>query len=177
MISRPPSSSSTKESTSRGNPPKSLTVSSGSFPRDSSRVLRRAGVSRVAVLEGGFDALHETLRRAGKLDILVDHSAVCAACARHRLDQAMDSLRDLGRTIASSAGQLAATAGKESLREIGSRGKSLFSRAFQWTREKGAALVQEVSKATQSVVATQETMPVDASVFTVEECENDFNFT
>lgn len=132
-------------------------------------MVRRAGVSRVAMLEGGFDGLHETLRRAGKLDCLVDHSAVCPVCARHRLDQAVDSLRDLGRHIASSAGHFAATTGKESLKEIGSRGKQLFSRAFQWTREKSAALVQEVSKVAQSAAVAQEAKPVDASVFTVEE--------
>lgn len=131
-------------------------------------VLARSAVGRVAVVDGGFAALHELLRAEGRLEWLAGHSERdCAVCAAFRLQHAVQRVRaNVAATAQSVAGRAVQAFQKvqESLRsgevpreaalrrvqataqaglgKLGETGQSLLSMAWSWTKERGSELAK-----------------------------------
>lgn len=73
------------------------------------RALARSGVEHVAVVEGGYYAVHELLYRSGRLDWVVDHEEQqCRVCAHFRLEHVMEKMK----ASVNSTAQLLATRAK-----------------------------------------------------------------
>ena len=131
-------------------------------------MLARSGVRRVAVVDGGFAAIHEFLRAKDRLEWLVDHSERgCAVCAAFRLQHTVQRVREnVASTAQSVAGRAVQAFQKvqESIRngelpreaslrkvqetaqaglgKLGETGQSLLSKAWSWTKERGNELAK-----------------------------------
>lgn len=164
-------------------------------------MLERHHLSHICVVEGGYYAIHECLHYSQRMDWLVDHvSDHCTVCAYYRMSHTFDSLVNASINLASKASshsfhlsfvaQRASKAfttlqqktqavlakpetGLESVSELSEKGKSLLSKAFMWTREKSASLMEEVAKKVNAVSEAEQmhstSQQVDQSVFTVDE--------
>ena len=132
-------------------------------------ILRRNSLHHVVVVEGGFYAIHEYLYQNDRFDWLVDHDEkTCPVCEYHQLKHMMskvkDSVSQTAQTVASKAvnalQKMQETIAKQdpnelkdslkdvkqSLSTIGTKGKSLFSKALSWTKEKSLSLAEDVNK-------------------------------
>lgn len=79
------------------------------------RALARSGVEHVAVVEGGYYAVHELLYRSGRLDWVVDHEEQqCRVCAHFRLEHVMEKMK----ASVNSTAQLLATRAKSALQKV-----------------------------------------------------------
>ena len=147
-------------------------------------VLARSAVCRVAVVDGGFAAIHEFLRAKDRMEWLVDHSErSCAVCSAFRLQHTVQRVREnVASTAQSVAGRavLAFQKVQESIRngelpretslrkvqetaqaglgKLGETGQSLLSKAWSWTKERGSELAKrgEAKGREWTIVAAEE---------------------
>lgn len=132
-------------------------------------VLKRNSLHHVVVVEGGFYAIHEYLYQTDRFDWLVDHDEkTCPVCEYYQLKHVMNKVKDSVSQTAQSVATKAVSAlqkmqetiakqdpnelkdslndVKQSLSTIGNKGKSLFSKALSWTKEKSLSLAEDVNK-------------------------------
>lgn len=167
-------------------------------------VLKRNQIQHVVVVDGGFFAIHEYLFENDRLDWLVDHDErVCPVCEYHKLKHMMSKMKaTVSQTAQNVATKAVSTLQKmqeniskqdpaefksslkdvqDSISSLGMKGKSLFSKALSWTREKSLQIVEDVNKRSKHVNANshvveavqqeQENHEAHSPVFTVEESE------
>ena len=135
-----------------------------------SSVLRRNKVEHVAIVEGGFFAIHEFLVASNHLDWLVDHDTWnCQVCAATSLQRMVTRVKDTVSQTAQSVAMRAfntlhkvqdsvtfAKSGEDgenrlkdvqaTVTQLGEKGRNLVSKAFWWTRQQGTAIAEEVNK-------------------------------
>lgn len=123
----------------------------------------------MVVVTGGFFAIHEFLYENEQMDWLVDHDEkTCPVCEfyqlKHVMNKVKDSVSQTAQTVATKAvnalQKMQETIAKQdpnelkdqlkdvkqSISNIGEKGKSLFSKALSWTKEKSLLLAEDVNK-------------------------------
>lgn len=133
------------------------------------RVLKRNSIQHVTVVDGGFFAIHEYLYENDRLDWLVDHNEkTCPVCDYHRLKHMMNKVKvsvtqtaqNVASNTVSALKKMQENIAKQDPQEIknslkdvqdgitslSEKGKSLFSKALSWTKEKSMSIAEDVNK-------------------------------
>ena len=131
--------------------------------------MKRNNIQHVTIVDGGFFTIHEYLYETDRLDWLVDHNEkTCPVCDYYHIQHMMKKMKvsvtqtaqNVASNTVSALKKMQENIAKQDTQEIknslkdvqdgisslSEKGKSLFSKALSWTKEKSLSIAEDMNK-------------------------------